>query len=497
MIAATPLNFETAKRAVADRLAARESLLAYILYTSRTFKRTLLAATVCTAVDKFILDVRKGFRPILVLQAPPQHGKSEIVSRRLPAYILGIEPNWYVVGASYADSWAHSLAQDARRNVFSPEHQRLFPNTPSVKNKFDVNRMGEFTAPGGSGAYYGVGVNAGLTGRPVTIGIIDDPTKDAQEALSPVTKESHWNWYQSVFNYRMAEQSGQIIMATSWAQDDLPGRILELYRGNSRLTHLRFPAINDAREVGYNPSLPLGALCPELHSIEQLLEFKQTSSDYWWSALYQQSAKALGGNVFKETNDAGLPCVQYWLPKDLPKVFDKVVDSWDCTFKDTDGTDFVVGQKWGKKGANSYFLYQFRKRMSFTRTCERVEELANIEPRPHEILIEDKANGPAVIDFLKKTVPRLIPIEPDGSKLARAHAVTSVWEARNVFLPYPDIAAPLIETGIKAWLSEITIFNAGANDDQVDSFTQALRRLYPVFGRLSISDAALRKAMGR
>lgn len=465
------------------RKKASGHVLDYILYTSHhNYKISQFSQMVCASLDKFIVDVKLGKRPILILQAPPQHGKSEIVSRKLPAYLLGSQPQLRIGCASYSDELAKAMAQDVRRNLFGAEHRRLFPAN-QTRGKFDVNRLGEFNVPGGTGSYLGVGVGAGLTGRPVDVGIIDDPVKNEKEALSEVTKEGHWNWYQSVFTTRLSEYSGQIVMATSWAEDDLPARIAEHFRGDIRLTHLRFPAINEPSEVGYNSALPPGALVPQLHSMANLKEIKGLLSDYWWSALYQQSAKALGGNVFKEIG------IQYYFPKDIPQKFDKVIDSWDCTFKDTDGTDFVVGQKWGKRGANSYLLYQIRARMSFTKTLDSVVELFQMEPRAREILIEDKANGPAVIDVLKLHVPGLIPIEPDGSKLARAHAVTSYWEARNIFIPHIDVAP-----WIRPFVSELTGFPAAANDDQVDALTQALRRLYPLFGKLSISDEVLKKA---
>jgi len=413
----------------------------------------------------------------------PTHN-SEIVSRKLPAYLLSRFPQWRIGAASYADSLANTMAQSVRINLASPEHQRLFP-LAIEKRKFALDRMGEFTSPGGTGSYVGVGVGAGLTGRPVDVGIVDDPTKGESEALSETVKESQWNWYQAVFSTRLSQNSGQIVMATSWAMDDLPGRILEMYRGNPRLTHLRFPAINLPDEVGYNSSLPAGALVPELHSLEKLQETKGLLSDYWWAALYQQSPRALGGNVFKESG------IQYYLPKDLPKKWDKVITSWDCTFKDTDGTDFVVGQVWGRAGANTYLLDQMRKRMSFTATVAAVIELQNRWPKSCEVLIEDKANGPAVIDTLKAHVPGIIPIEPDGSKLARAHAVTSYWEALNVWIPDAAIAPWIVP-----FISEITSFPAAAHDDQVDSMTQALRRLYPLFGRLLVSQAAIDRALG-
>ena len=468
-----------------SRYNARRRLFGYVLYTSPSYIRSRFAETVCAALDRFVSDVQAGKRPILVLQAPPQHGKSEIVSRKLPAYLLSRFPQWRIGAASYSDELANSMAQDVRRGLASPEHQRLFP-APIQKDKFAISRIGEFTAPGGKGSYLSVGVGSGLTGRPLDIGIIDDPTKDAAAALSETVKEGQWGWYQSVFTTRLSEMSGQVIMATSWAQDDLVGRILEQYRGDPRLTHLRFPAINSPDETGYDPMLPEGALCPQLRTLEFLHEQKALSSDYWWAALYQQNPQPLGGNVFKNEG------LRFYAPKDLPERFDKVICSWDCTFKDTDGTDFVVGQAWGNLGANVYLLDQVRNRMSFSTTVKAVVDLRQKWPQTSEILIEDKANGPAVIDVLKAQVPGIIAIEPDGSKLARSHAVTWVWEAGNVLIPYEQITP-----WVRSFITEVTMFPAAAHDDQVDAMTQALRRLYPLYGRLKISQAAIDKAMGR
>lgn len=468
-----------------ERRRARRTLADYITYTTPKYIHSAFSRTVCAALDKFIEDVLAGKRPILILQAPPQHGKSEIVSRKLPAYLISRFPEWHISAASYSSTLSDSMSLAVRRNIASNSHLSLFPLLLE-KRKYTKDTNREFTSPNGDGRYIGDGVMGGFTGFPADVFIIDDPIKNHEEALSPVTKESHWNWYQSTCKTRMSANSGQIIMATSWAEDDLSGRIKKQHRGDSRLTVLSFPAINGPDEVGYNARLPLGALIPELHPLSQLLEFKAELSDYWWAAIYQQSPKALGGNVFKEKG------IKYYYPKDLPAKFDKMCASWDCTFKDTDGTDFVVGQVWGKKDANSYLLAQVRARMSFTKTTENVVELHEAWPGARTILIEDKANGPAVIDTLKSKVPGILPIEPDGSKLARAHAVSSYWEAGNVWIPHPDVAP-----WIKEFVTEITLFDAAANDDQVDAMTQALRWLYPLFRSLKISQQAINKALKR
>lgn len=474
----------TIEREFLRAYGATQTFSEYLTYQNPRYIHSHFSRTVCAALDQFVDDVTNGRRPVLVFQAPPQHGKSEMVSRRLPAYLLGKFPALRIGAASYSDELAKSMAQDVRRTLASDEHQRLFPPL-KTRDKYALNRAGEFNNPSGPGSYLGVGVGAGLTGRPVDVGIIDDPVKNAQEALSETTKESVWNWYQTVFKTRLSVNSGEIIMATSWAEDDLAGRIVTEMAGNPRLTVLRFPAINAAGEAGYNAELPEGPLVPELHPLEQLHEIKSGMSEYWWSAMYQQSPRALGGNVFKADG------IRYYLPKDLPEKFDKVVASWDCTFKDTDGSDFVVGQVWARKGPNAYLLDQDRARMSFTRTVDAVSALRERHPRIRATLIEDKANGPAVIDTLKVRVPGIIPIEPDGSKLARAHAMTYLWEGGNIWLPHPDVAP-----WVKDLVNELLSFPAAAHDDQVDALTQGTRHLFPAFNRLAISDAALQRASG-
>src|SRR5271154_1704038 len=165
----------TREKAAAELLArrrARNSLHDYIKYTCKKYNTSVFSDRVCARLDQFVIDMQNGKRPILVFQAPPQHGKSEIVSRRLPAYLLGRFPDWRIGTASYSSDLIQLMSQDVRRNLDSPEHKRIFSNSSIARGKFDLNRIGEFNAPGGSGGYIGVGIGQGLTGRPVDIGII-------------------------------------------------------------------------------------------------------------------------------------------------------------------------------------------------------------------------------------------------------------------------------------------------------------------------------------
>jgi predicted phage terminase large subunit-like protein len=477
------INVSEAAMELQRRRKARANLLNFIEFIKKDYIASYFSHKVCEGLDTFIDDVLDKKRPILVLQAPPQHGKTEIVSRCFPAYMMGKLEGIRIGAASYAASLASSISQDVRRLLADDNYIRLFP-VNKKKNKFAFNRAMEFTSPNNS-TYIGAGIGMGLTGRSLDIGIIDDPIKNAKESLSQTVKEGIWQWYQSVFKTRLSENSGQVIIATRWAEDDLIGRIIEQYEDSGRLKLLTFPALNNADDPNYNECLPEGALCPELHSIKQLYEIKKELSNYFWSALYQQNPRPLGGNVFQDG------CIRYWTSDNIPTKFDRVVMSWDCTFKDATDADFVVGQVWAKKDRNVYLLDQVRGRYGFTDTVEAIKNLMNTWPRAKTIYIEDAANGPAVIDVLKRNVTaNIVAIKPDGSKIARAHAVTSFWEAGNVFIP---------KLGSVPWvrwfIDEVTTFPAAAHDDQVDAMTQALRQLLSKGQKIKIAKQALKRAL--
>lgn len=155
-----------------------------------------------------------------------------------------------------------------------------------------------------------------------------------------------------------------------------------------------------------------------------------------------------------------------------PNQFDEIIQSWDMSFKETKEGSYVVGQIWGRKGADKYLLDQVRDRMDFPATIQAVRSLSAKWPQAHAKLVEDKANGPAVIATLRREISGLIPVEPQGSKEARAAAVSSDIEAGNVYLPDPSIAS-----WIHDFIEELSVFPNGANDDQCDGATQGLLRL--------------------
>lgn len=444
----------------------------FIYATMQGYQMGWVHQRICLELDKFLADVVARKSPRLMLTLPPRHGKSELASRRFPAYVFGRYPDMSIIATSYSADLASRMNRDVQRIMDDASYARLFPATMlASKGGREAIRTSElFEIVGSRGLYRSAGVGGGVTGLGCEIAIVDDPVRNRQDADSETVRDTVWDWYTSTLYTRLAPGGGVIIILTRWHEDDLAGRLLEAQSRSEGDTWrvVNFPAIAEEDE----PFRKKGeALHPARYPLEQLQQIKAAIGSRDFEALYQQHPTPEGGSVFHEKW-----LQRTWLPKDLPARFDKVIQSWDMAFKDSDTSDFVVGQLWGKKGADLYLLDQLRGRWGFMESVEKVKELtakeSQYERGATRKLIEDKANGPAVIDMLKREIQGILPVQPDGSKLARAHAVTALFEAGNVLLPDRSIA-PWIDE----YRMELTRFPSGAHDDQVDSTTQALRHL--------------------
>lgn len=449
---------------------ARNSLVGFILATLPNYKLGWVHREICLELDAFLQAVVEGKSPRLMLTMPPRHGKSEIASRRFPAYAFGRYPDLSIISTSYSSDLASRMNRDVQRIIDGQEYNAIFPGTclygkniRTVANGAYMRNSDIFEIVGHHGVYRSAGVGGGVTGMGADIAIIDDPIKDRMSADSPTIRQNVWDWYTSTLYTRLAPGGGIIIINTRWHTDDLSGRLLEAAASGEgdQWRVVNFPAIAEIDE----PHRKRGeALHPERYPLEQLLKIKAAIGTRDWEALYQQHPTPDGGTIFKQE------WLKFWLPKDLPSSFQSIVLSWDMTFKEGDTNDFVVGQAWGRKGGDFFLLDQVRGRWGFTETMEQFKALAARYPQAGRKLVEDKANGPAVIDSLKHHISGIVPVEPDGSKVARAHAVTALFEAGNVYIPDPSLFP-----WVREYITELTQFPSVAHDDQVDSTTQALR----------------------
>lgn len=452
---------------------ARACLAGFVMATQPNYQMGWVHERICCALDKFLEDVLVGRSPRLMLTVPPRHGKTMLVSQCFPAYLFGRYPDMSVIATSYSADLASRINRAVQTVMDSEEYHNVFPDTRLSGKGIPGNaqRTSElFEIVGHRGVYRSAGVGGGVTGMGSSILLVDDPVKSRAEADSPTIRQRIWDWYTSTLYTRLAPGGGIIVIQTRWHEDDLAGRLLEAERtGNGDAwTVINFPAIAEADEYfdGKLVRHAGEALHPERYPLEQLLAIKKAIGERDWAALYQQHPAPDGGAIFHAD------WLKFWLPKELPSAFDAMVTSWDMTFKGGDNNDYVVGQVWGRSAANWYLLDQVRGRWGFTETLHQFQALAAKWPNVKRHLIEDKANGPAVLDVLGKAVPGLIPVEPDGSKTARAHAVTTYFESGNVYIPHPETAP-----WVASYISELTTFPSAAHDDCVDATTMAIRDL--------------------
>lgn len=299
--------------------------------------------------------------------------------------------------------------------------------------------------------------------------IIDDPLS-VDDAFSEAALSAAEQTFLEAVPSRVNNQDSAIIVIMQRLHErDTAGIILSRQLGYEHLMlPMRFePERRCATCIGFtDPRTEDGELLfPERFSEAQVSEMERTMGSFATAGQLQQRPMPRGGGLFKSD------WIQHW--DKLPERFDAAVISWDMTFKESATSDFVVGQVWGRKDGAFYLVDQFRGRWDFVKSLEQFVAAARKYPRITRKLIEDKANGPAIISALKRKVTGIIPITPKESKEARANAVTTLWEARNVYLPPPD-RYPWVA---QDFIPELLAFPSGAHDDEVDAMTQALNDL--------------------
>lgn len=388
----------------------------------------------------------------MVVSAPPRHGKSELISGWVPIWFHQRYPHKNIIIVSYGSEIANMWGRNVRNRVL--EHSDLLGYSLAEDSK-SANKWN--TKEGG--AMYTAGIGGSITGRGGDLIIIDDPFKNWEEAMSANRRRYVVEAFNSTIYTRAEPGATIILLSTRWHKKDLSGYLLNEHAEDWE--DIRLPAIaeeNDllGREVGE-------ALCPERYSVQRLHKIRRGIGTQMFTALHQQRPSAFEGKIIKRAwlDRYGVPFDEY----------ERKIISCDMTFKKTDEGSFVCMGVWIKRGATKQLIDVVRKRMGFTETIEDLLTLAKAHPDYEEILVEEKANGSAVLDTLKDKVPRLIAWDPEGSKEARAHAVSPEFEARNVQLP---------EAGSNDWIGdyveEIVSFPASEQTDQMDMTSQALLR---------------------
>ena len=447
---------------------ARKRFPVFLDYISPTYDRKWFHTLIAEKCQQLLEGTLGTDR--LMLFVPPQHGKSEIVSRKFPSFALGVNPLLKIVGSSYSADLAEQFSRSIQRTIDSSEYGEVFPNTylnnqrvTNDKKRGWVRKVDMFETVGFGGFYKAVGVGGSLTGTPADIGIIDDPVKDAEQAYSPTMRERIWNWYTDVFLTRLHNNSKQLLIMTRWNEDDLAGRLLE--KEPEKWTVIRIPAIREDDRLAEDPRQMGEALWPEQHSLERLTEVEMRSPRTF-AALYQQRPSIAGGNIIKRE----------WFQHIKFADFKRIYDNEPIVFfLDTAYTDKTENDPSGiiatcKIGGDLYVTHAQKVSMKFPDLIRFVPEYV----RTHgyslrsSVRIEPKANGISVVDQLKETSGLNVvkTPSPKDSKETRLYAVSPTVEAGRVIL--------VEGAWNEAFEDEVCGFPAKPHDEYVDILGYAI-----------------------
>jgi predicted phage terminase large subunit-like protein len=400
----------------------------------------------------------------LLICIPPRHGKSTLVSILWPCWDWIQNPARRWLFASYSAELATCHSVSCRRVIESQWYQQRWGDGFTLTS--DQNEKDRYEHDK-SGCRLAIGVGGGATGQGGDLLVVDDP-HNVRHAQSDTVRQVALDWWDHAMSTRNNDPrtGAKVIVMQRVHENDLAGHVLQQGGYETLILPTEYEGSRQMTSVGWcDPRTEIGELLwPERFGAEEVAQQKRELGSYAAAAQLQQRPAPAEGGILK----------RHWWKyyQEAPRAFDEVIQSWDCAFKDTHTSDYVVGQVWGRQGASKYLLDQERGRMDCPATIRAVRRMSEKWPQAKAKLVEDKANGSAVIAMLKHEIEGLIPVNPEGGKESRVHAVSPQIEAGNVYLP-EGTRVPWIG----AFIDECATFPQGAYDDQVDAMTQALLRL--------------------
>lgn len=438
---ATGVNRKEAASEILKRREARRSLLAFTEYTLPEFQPGEHHKLICEKLEA----VERGDIKRLMIFAPPRHTKSELASRRFPAWYLGRNPKKQIIAATYGHDFAADFGRDVRGILQSDEYRRLF----SVDLRQDSKSANRWHTTNG-GVYITTGVGGAITGRGADIALIDDPFKNRDDADSEVYRDRVWKWYTSTLYTRLMPGGAIIVIMTRWHEDDLAGRLLEeMNNGGDQWE------VIDLKAIANENTKDEQALWPEWYPLDVLKQTRKVIGVRDWGALYQQEPKPMEGTLFKRD----------WFNRyrETPNLMNVYISSDYGVSEDGDFTEFGV---WGVD--TDFNLWALDWWYGQETPDVWISELLRLV-REHKPLCSFGETGvirKAIEPFLTKQMQRDRVffrqewITRTTNKVAMARGFQALAASGKVYFPRTDWADRVIE--------QLCAFPAAKHDDAVD-----------------------------
>ncbi|QHJ78575.1 MAG: hypothetical protein [Caudoviricetes sp.] len=459
-----------------DKEYCDRSFSNFVMHTMPSYKQGWFNKQLCDALEQFYRDVEAGKQPRLIIQAPPRHGKSQLVSRQFPAWCFAQNPDLNVIASSYSSDLAKRMNRDVQRvledNPFTDCYGVFLPSNKDKK----VKTSDLFELVNGKGAYRSSGVGTGITGMGADIGIIDDPVKDAKEANSETVRNSIWEWYTSTFYTRLSPKSGVLLCMTRWHEDDLAGRLIaEMSKGGDQWQVISFPAIAEEDEP---MRLKGEALHPERYPVSMLERIKRAVGSQVWNALYQQRPSSKGGDVIQTS----------WFKryKVLPRLKSAFIVG-DTAQKKGQANDYSVFIVMGEGfDGGVYIIDLIRGKWEAPELTAKLKDIWGKYQAQHRlqgVYLEDKSSGTGLIQTIERE--QRIPVkglEADADKYTRLLGVQGYIESGYVYLPEN---APWVLDFLDE-CEKFTKTDSHKHDDQIDALVYGLIKFRGVIDILNI-----------
>jgi predicted phage terminase large subunit-like protein len=404
----------------------------------------------------------------LLISIPPGSMKSVIVSVMYPAWLWTRKPSIRVITASYAMDLGTRDSVKTRDIILSSWYKDTFRPGWVLKGDQNVKTRYQLTAGGGRQV---LSVDSMTTGFRGDGWIVDDPLNatDILEGKVNVADavDKANNYVGKVLSTRINDirKAFRIVVMQRLHENDVIG-FLEA-SGEFELLSIPMefnPEERFTTSIGWtDPRSDRGQLMfPRMFPKSELQKKKgpYQLGPTAYEAQYNQNPVPSKGDVFDSA------WFRTYIEK--PRFLAKII-SVDCTFKDKKSSDYVVIDVWGANGQDRFLIEQVRKKLSFTATRDAIRKVYSRHPDASAVIIEDAANGPAIIDELRKEIPIIVPITPLGSKYARAMSIQPIAEAGCIYIP-----GWWSEEMRTDWLKEISGFPKRSHDDRVDTMSQAI-----------------------